>query len=346
MDIADLARSHLISETGTIHKRTVANNATIGNYKEILTNPPEKPDSSLNTRPYNARTATEPEPPIESYPPVSKYAIPKLEPYDPDESTYPITQNFNFAASPEKPYRVLWTTDYHIPFHDEKCLELILKFLEWFKPDAHIRTGDWHDFWAISKFRKDPRRLDRYNLQSELDCGEKILVQQHEVSPNTKELWGEGNHDIRLQNYLFDNQSALSYLRCLHLPRLIGLDKVNAGYFNLDDGVMLNGIYNGRHGELVRKFAGYSAKAHMDKHGGNGIHGHTHRMSHYTKRNRSGIYGWAENGCLCTLNPEYISYPDWQQGFSVQTWFSPHQYDLQQIHIINNRFYYGNKVFD
>ena len=34
-------------------------------------------------------------------------------------------------------------------------------------------------------------------------------------------------------------------------------------------------------------------------------------------RDRNGNHVWVETGCLCTLDPDWMPEPDWQQGFIV-----------------------------
>ena len=80
------------------------------------------------------------------------------------------------------------------------------------------------------------------------------------------------------------------------------------------EGVLINGNFLITHGDLIRAHSSYTAKGMSDKYGGSGIHGHTHRLGSYYRKNYFGIYGWWENGCLCDLNPDWITNPNWQQG--------------------------------
>jgi len=150
-----------------------------------------------------------------------------------------------------------------------------------------------------------------------------------------------------LEKYKWNKAEEFESLDCLKLDELLGFRELGIKMATYDDGIMINGKFMARHGELVRKYSGWTAKAHYEKHGGNGIVGHSHRGGHYTTRNRFGVWGWAENFCMCDLDPDYTPHPDWQHGFTVQTWFGEHQYILEQIPIINYRFLYGGgKLFD
>lgn len=115
----------------------------------------------------------------------------------------------------------------------------------------------------------------------------------------------------RIQRYLKKHPELYS-LDALKLPNLLGLDKFNIEYS--DKGIKL-GSLKIIHGTIVRKFSGYTARAEMEKNDCSGISGHTHRLAVYYKRTPSRDLMWAESGCLCDLNPEYINDPSWNQGF-------------------------------
>lgn len=115
----------------------------------------------------------------------------------------------------------------------------------------------------------------------------------------------------RLERYLKKHPELYS-LDALKLPNLLGLDKFNIEY--KDKGFKL-GSLKIIHGTIVRKYSGYTARAEMEKHDCSGISGHVHRLAIYYKRTPTRDLMWAESGCLCDLNPEYIDCPSWTQGF-------------------------------
>jgi hypothetical protein len=72
--------------------------------------------------------------------------------------------------------------------------------------------------------------------------------------------------------------------------------------------------------------------------------GHSHRLGVYYQTNVRGVHASYENGCLCDLKPEYVNYPNWQQGFSVVSVDDGGWFNVQQIPILNrHRFYYGSE---
>jgi hypothetical protein len=73
-----------------------------------------------------------------------------------------------------------------------------------------------------------------------------------------------------------------------------------------------------KHGDLVSKESGMTARRELAKEGLSGCSGHTHRLGQIYKRNRSGLYTWIESGCLCDMHPEWLrGTADWMPGLSV-----------------------------
>jgi len=77
------------------------------------------------------------------------------------------------------------------------------------------------------------------------------------------------------------------------------------------------------HGDLVRKHAAYSARGHAEKWHSSVMHSHTHRLGSSMERvpsvgTRSEAVRRAyEIGCMCNLQPSYVSAPNWTNGFAI-----------------------------
>ena len=54
--------------------------------------------------------------------------------------------------------RILIIPDVHAPYHDKKAWALVMKVAHAFKWDKVVCLGDFFDCYAISSYRKDPRR--------------------------------------------------------------------------------------------------------------------------------------------------------------------------------------------
>ncbi len=232
--------------------------------------------------------------------------------------------------------------DTHNPHHDQKAIDGVRSFLKKLQPKLLLLPGDLNDFYPISKFDKNPNRANR--LQTDIDSTADMLGGFRKIVPNARIILELGNHEDRLRRYLWSGAPALATLDCLTIEGLYKLKENDIECVDYEQGVVINGILMVTHGDLIRAHSGYTAKGMMDKHGGSGVHGHSHRLGSHYKRDRFGVWGWFENGCLCDLNPDYVTNPNWQQGFSVVE-FSKERFWVQQCQILNRRFMYGDTTY-
>ena len=232
--------------------------------------------------------------------------------------------------------------DTHNPFQDQRALREVELFLGELQPDMVVYAGDMSDFYALSKFDKNPARAD--SLQEDLNSTAELFKRQRALLPNARMVFIPGNHEDRLRRHLWGQSPGLNSLDCLTIEGLYKLEENNIESVEYEEGVLVNGVFWMTHGDLIRAHAGYTAKGMSDKHGGCGIHGHSHRLGSYYKRDRFGVYGWWENGALCNLDPDWISFPNWQQGFSL-VHFTKERFWVEQCQIIKRRFMYAGKLY-
>jgi hypothetical protein len=212
--------------------------------------------------------------------------------------------------------------DFHVPFHDETAIACLLGYLVDHQPDGFTINGDFLDCYAVSSFSKDPVRAAHF--QDELDEANAVLDAIDAVLPSTcAKRFVIGNHEARLERYLRDDAPALHGLRDLSIEAQLRLRE--RGYevtpmIGRDASVFVGGVEVG-HFNKVSKHSAYTAKALVDERGVSLIQSHTHRLGAYYKRMRGTgehIGGW-EIGCLCDLDPEYVSNPNWSHGFATIT---------------------------
>lgn len=232
--------------------------------------------------------------------------------------------------------------DFHIPFQDQRIVREVELFLAVQKPGLVLYPGDVADFYLLSKFDKNPEREE--HLQHELDMVAAMFKRHRAILPNARMVFEPGNHEDRLRRYLWSKATALASLRCLKIEELMGLTENGVEFIEKDEGITINDNFTVTHSEIIRAHSGWTAKGMSEKHGGSGMHGHSHRLGSFYKTNRSGVYGWWENGCLCDLNPDYLVHPNWQQGFSLVT-FNHGRFWVEQMQIIHRKFMYGGIVY-
>jgi hypothetical protein len=214
--------------------------------------------------------------------------------------------------------------DVHIGYEDQRAIKILLSVLGDFEPHVIACVGDLLDCYKLSRFDKDPTRLE--SLQDEINRARALLHQVAQVVPDAKRVLYEGNHEDRLRRTIWrlaeqnkvlveldDFREAMTWPQLLRLGE-IGWDFVpylgpTQGRYELLPKFIV------KHGTLIRKWAAWTAKAEHDMYGKSGASGHTHRLAMYMQRDHNGNHVWVETGCLCRLDPDYVAEPNWQQGF-------------------------------
>lgn len=204
--------------------------------------------------------------------------------------------------------RVFLVPDIHCDDHDPKAVALAAQLCEAFKPTRIIFLGDAMDCgWASSKYKTDSRQREGACAR-EIAAWEGVLQAFH-FAPIQCLL---GNHERRVLDYLNDHPELRGTLGIE--PSTIFPGLVEAGFVKLAAGSFVV-----THGSTVRKWAGWSAKAEMDRWGCSGATGHTHRIASYYQRDASGVRVWVECGHLARNPPRYraVNEPaplNWMQG--------------------------------
>ena len=231
-------------------------------------------------------------------------------------------------------YNVVKLNDWHIPFHDPIAIEAAFSFCERIHPNVII-MDEIHDFYQLSRFNKDPNRKE--SLQDELDVASSYLLELRKRCPDSRFILLASNHLDRLRKFLWREAAGLASLRALELKSLLNLDAHNVEFMD----VYRERDYLWKHGDIVRKHSGYTARAEFEREGMSGASGHTHRIgAHYITR-RGGEYMWMECGCLCSLDAEYIDgIANWQQGIGLTSFESDGKhYFATPLPIIDGRIW-------
>lgn len=240
-------------------------------------------------------------------------------------------------------------SDVHFPHQDDRALEILYQITEELQPDAIYCQGDLLDCYSLSRFEKNPYKT--VSLQKEIEMGAAHLATMRALAPDAECTFIPGNHEDRLRRVIWDTALSSPGMKemvtlpgvaeALELPTLLGLPKMGWAY---EKKVVLNDRLILKHGDVVRRWAGYSARGEWEKYGKGGMSGHTHRAATFYHRDWNGQHLWAELGCLCRLDPEYAEHPDWQQSFVVITWAGGH-FSLERVFIHEGRAVFRGKLY-
>jgi predicted phosphodiesterase len=218
--------------------------------------------------------------------------------------------------------------DLHFPMQCQKSIDIAFSVIDELKPKTIVINGDSLDMLAISRYPKDIRK--QFNLLTERIEYHKFLHSLLEVSSGAQIIEVHGNHSGdstfgRWWRYLSER---IGELACLpEIEKTLSYENIFLGDFKkniqMADYVELNDDLVVLHGDVVRKFGGYSARGTLEKYYQSSIMGHTHRVGYTAqripsigKRKDKQIYAY-EMGCLCKISALYASEPNWQNAFGI-----------------------------
>lgn len=209
----------------------------------------------------------------------------------------------------------LYLSDIQFPYQEQEAFDITLEIAKDISPDIVFLGGDILDFYQLSDFSKDPQR--RFKLQKDLDVAYRELHRLWKVTPAARKIWQDGNHEDRLARFLWTKAPELASLRQMALPEIMDFKIFEIEWIPRDLDCTIGELHH-IHGDEFAKGGDHPAKKTMLRSPGNFIFGHHHKAEEFYYRLQNGtVYvSWA-NGCLCTLNPEYVKKPQWIQSISV-----------------------------
>lgn len=199
-------------------------------------------------------------------------------------------------------------SDFHVPYHDEKAVATFVNYCREVQPNMIVINGDLVDMYMLSRFAKGEGR----NPMSEIEEAREILATLRQYT-KADIYYVIGNHEQRLEKTILTKA-----------PELASLIEDVFSIFKLDEigvkgvgTITVNDNFVFKHGTLLGNKSGLSAIKEMENAYLSGATGHTHRLAKYIARKAGRKFVWLETGCLCSMEPEYMLNPNWQQGFAM-----------------------------
>jgi hypothetical protein len=246
------------------------------------------------------------------------------------------------------PIHMLLYSDAHFGDESVPALKAFLRAAEYLPHDLIVNLGDTLDLYGLSKYGKDHNGIFRKSVGKEVKRWKSFLKRLEEVSDCPKFILG-GNHVRRYYAWL-DEQVGMHDLEALELERIMALDTgnyapmVDAIYFDPSDSASYpNPKFVMIHGSLSRKHSGSTSRGHSENLGYNSVAvGHVHRLGVNVRRTMAGPVTTIETGCLCNLDPDYMKFPDWTNGFVYVTYDKGNVF-ANPIMIIDGEAYLNGK---
>lgn len=247
------------------------------------------------------------------------------------ESDYQKTESY---VIPRGQNNVLVLSDIHIPYQDNKALELAINYGLENKVNAIYLNGDTIDMYQGSRFIKDRRLRD---LAGELELTRQFLKLLKDTF-NCPIYFKIGNHEKRWEDYLR-----------LKAPELLGIDDFKLEQILRFREFGVNLIKDRQIGYIGKLpvlhghewFAGFAppvnpARGLFLKAKESCLIGHHHTTSEHTEKSLGGkITTCWSTGCLSGLEPEYNPFNKYNHGFAHVTTYKDGNYQVKNIRIID-----------
>ena len=238
--------------------------------------------------------------------------------------------------------------DAHVPFHDVKATELVLAWIEEYKPDEIYFNGDIMDCYTISRFAQPGSGVGGFTFEVEETMA--WLEEFRRVSQYSKMVYIEGNHEFRLRALLNNEAVALKGVRGLSIPEQLDLDRLKIGYVaSLGDrwfSTYVRAFPDILVGHFARtnKHSAYTVKNLIDTYGISLVTGHNHSAGLHHRTFVDGDIIGIEGACLCDLKPVYCEPHNWTHGFTVLNHRDGVTYP-ESVRITDHKFYYGGRLY-
>ena len=235
-------------------------------------------------------------------------------------------KNYNMPpsmADPWTPYVMKVTgaigilSDVHVPYHSETAVRAAMEFLKTQQLAGLLLNGDIADFYAISRYMKDPTQRD---FKGELEAVREFIGWVRSQFPGIPIVLKAGNHEERWTHWLWQHAAEISDDRRMSLTAWLDLDKHDVQLVEDQRPVML-GKLPVLHGHELPK--GMAAPVNVARGAwmrtlSTCLVGHSHRTSNHAESDmwHHETATWS-TGCLCDLRPDYARINRWNWGFAV-----------------------------
>lgn len=227
--------------------------------------------------------------------------------------------------------------DVHLPYHDQRSLDTAIDHAQKIGATEHLLIlGDLMDFYQLSQFSKDPRK---FCVESEIEMATKFLGEMTKIFAAV--YYKAGNHEQRLQTFIYRNAPALAGLPGLDMIEMLKMSEMGVRYVPSDvpiyAGDNLTLIHGHEYGQRMYSPVN-AARGLFIKALACSIAAHGHRTSHHDEPDIRGrdISTWSI-GCLCDLHPEYARLNKWNHGFGLLDFEGGDEWDFINCRIVNGR---------
>lgn len=229
--------------------------------------------------------------------------------------------------------RVGILSDLHVPYHSDVAVAAAVAHLREAGISALVLNGDVADFYAISRWQKDPSQRD---FKGELVAVRQLLGWLREQFPGIPIVYKAGNHEERWNHWIWQHAPEISDEPLMSLVAWLHLEAHGVELVEDQRPVMVGKLPILHGHELPRGLAApvNVARGAFLRTLSTVLVGHSHRTSGHAESDmwHNEIFTWS-CGCLCDLTPEYARINRWNYGFSVVTVHDDGEFDVENLRI-------------
>lgn len=214
-----------------------------------------------------------------------------------------------------KLHPILFVSDAHRPYHDERAWQLMLKVAGDLKPKILVTIGDLADFYSVSAHSKSLDRTTK--LHTELEVVHAGLDELDALGA-TEKIYIGGNHEDRLRRYLQDKAPELFGI--VDIPQLFDLKRRGWKYIPYKEDTKIGKIFVSHDVGNSGRTSVFNA---LDTYQHSVVTGHSHRLSYIVEGNCAGEYkvsaqfGWLGDVSKIDYMNRAKAKKNWSLGFGI-----------------------------
>ena len=236
---------------------------------------------------------------------------------------------------PKANNNILVLSDIHLPYQNNEALTLALDYGKKHNINTILLLGDIMDFHKASFHEQNPSARD---LAYEFEICRQFLDVLAKHFPTAKIFYKEGNHEKRWERFLRVKAPVVLDMSEFRLPVILKLRERGVTWIP-NSQVIKIGKLHAIHGNEYKGGGGINAARTLWLRAGEStICGDKHKTQSMIKTNISrSVQGTWVIGCLCELNPEYLSLNEWNLGFAHIYVEKNGDFEVRNLQITNGK---------
>ena len=211
--------------------------------------------------------------------------------------------------------KILLWPDTHIPYHDKKAVDLILKVAKKWKPDTIVLGGDFIDNYSVSSHDRDPNRSLKLDVEVEETIKYLKIIKELKAKKN---IFIAGNHEWRLERYLMSVAPELNNI--VSTPKILKLKELGFEY------IPYKQVYKIGKLAITHDLGKAGRTAHLkalDDYQNNVVIFHTHRLGYAIEGDVEGnkhvgtMLGWLGDVESADYKHRAMANKEWALGFGI-----------------------------